>query len=147
MKAHEWHDRGTTSNDPIDAFANFWRGFNNLFAAQGKAQEREKIRAFIQASVTEDRAADILESAKHSVNYLLSEPVVDMRGNNKDTAGNVAAYGTATTERAKLEELAMIIYQVRCNLEHGQKSPNRQRDVQLCASSSPIIAAIVRGDA
>jgi hypothetical protein len=26
----------------------------------------------------------------------------------------------------------MVIYQIRCNLAHGQKSPNRERDVQLC---------------
>lgn len=31
MKAKEWHERGKQVKDPINAFGEHWRGFNNLF--------------------------------------------------------------------------------------------------------------------
>lgn len=34
----------------------------------------------------------------------------------------------------------MIIYQIRCNLEHGQKSPNRERVIMLRKSSLQFTA-------
>ena len=59
------------------------------------------------------------------------------------TASNIKAFLKLNDSISKLQELFMVIYQVRCNLEHGQKSPRRDRDIQLCQSASPIVARIV----
>jgi hypothetical protein len=147
VKAHEWYERGNSSADPIDAFSNYWRAFNNLYSPGRKGQEREKIVAFLRGSITEERAALLLSANADCVNYLVSKPTVDMRGNGKDTGPNIAAYNSATTAFAKLEQLLLVVYQVRCNLEHGQKSPTRQRDVKLCKCSAPIVAALIKSDA
>ena len=66
-----------------------------------------------------------------------------MRGNGRDTSANIQAFNAATDSLAKLQEVFMVIYQVRCNLEHGQKSPSRERDIQLCQAASPLVAHIV----
>jgi len=66
-----------------------------------------------------------------------------MRGNGRDTTANIQAFNVATNSLAKLQEIFMIIYQVRCNLEHGQKSPNSERDIQLCQWASPVVAHVV----
>ena len=147
MKALEWHERGENSADPIDALSNYWRGFNNLYASAGIGQEREKIVAFLRARVTEEQATAVLTANADCITYLVSEPTVDMRGNGKDTAPNIAAYSAASTALAKLEQVLLVIYQVRCNLEHGQKSPSRQRDIELCKCSAPIVAALIKSEA
>jgi hypothetical protein len=147
MKANEWHQRGTEATDPIEAFSNFWRAFNHLFFAASNGPEREKIIAFLRATIAEDKAAHLLESNADCVTYLLSEPIIDMRGNGRDTAPNAAAYSAATGALDELEQVILTIYQVRCNLEHGQKSPSRERDIQLCKCAAPIVAALAKRDA
>lgn len=143
MKAREWFERGKQAADSIDAFSNFWRGFNNLFSPIGNGQERDKIRSFLSRHITEVQAKEIIESNVAGVAYLLSQPVIDMRGNGRDTASCIQAFNATTESLVKLQELFMVIYQVRCNLEHGQKSPHTERDVQLCKSAAPLVAYVV----
>src|SRR6185369_2494101 len=40
-------------------------------------------------------------------------------------------------------ESLMLIYQVRCNFEHGQKSPSRARDEALCEAACPFMSGVV----
>jgi len=143
VKAREWHERGKQAADPIDALASFWRGFNNLYYAVSNGQEREKIKLFLRNNVNEAKAQQLLASHAAQVNYLLSEPVIDMRGNGKDTAPHVEAFNAAPDSLTKLQEVFMVIYQVRCNLEHGQKSPNRNRDVHLCECAALLVAGVI----
>jgi hypothetical protein len=140
-------ERARSAGDPIDAFSNSWRAFNNLFFGNGNEPEREKIKRYLRDKVDEEAARRLLASHPEQINYLLSQPVVDMRDNGRDTASNIESFKRANTSRAKLEELFMVIYQVRCNLEHGQKSPNLERDLLLCGNSAPIVAAVVQHDA
>jgi len=143
VKAHEWYTRGIETSDPIEAFTNFWRGFNSLYATIGKGDERKKIQAFLQNSICEVGALHLLSTHAGCIDYLLSEPVINMRDNVKSTAPNITAFKAASNPLVKLKEVVMLIYQVRCNLEHGQKSPSRERDVLLCHYAARIIAALI----
>jgi hypothetical protein len=143
MQAREWLNRGKAAQSPIDAFTDYWRGFNNLYGPTQGTTELARLRAFLAASVSSAVAAPILADHPEQVAYLLSQPVIDMRGNGRDTAAAIAAFSLAADAQAKLCELFAVIYQVRCNLEHGQKSPTVDRDVRLCECSAPIVAAVV----
>ncbi len=130
MKAREWLLQGRQASDPANAFSCFWRGFNNLYSnpSPEPEPEREKIKRFLSERLPEAKAQDILQANPACVAYLLSQPVIDMRGNGKDTAGHIELFNSAVNSSVKLQEVVMVIYQVRCNLEHGQKSPSRDRD-------------------
>jgi len=143
VTAREWLERGNQATNPIDAFSNFWRGFNNLYFPVGNGLERDKIKLFLSQRISEAQAEEMLQANASGVAYLLSQPVIDMRGNGRDTAQNIQAFNAATGSLTKLQELFIVIYQVRCNLEHGQKSPNRDRDIQLCHFASPLVAHVV----
>jgi len=144
VKAKEWLERGRASSTPIDAFSNFWRGFNSLYAeVTKKGDERSRIRAFLKSNVSADLATQTIDAHPQALDYLISQPVKDMRGNGKDTTSNIDAFAAAKSPQEKICELFMIIYQVRCNLEHGQKSPNRARDIELCRYSSLFVADVV----
>ena len=66
-----------------------------------------------------------------------------MRGNGRDTSANIEQFGREERPLPKLQQLFEVIYQVRCNLEHGQKSPNNERDVDLCRCAAPVVADVV----
>jgi hypothetical protein len=142
VKAGEWLGRGETAADSFDALSNYWRGFNNIFAGQG--QERQLISAFLQSKLDEEFAQELLDAHTQEVADLMSTPVIDMRGNGKDTSQYMAEFGAAATAIEKLVALFMVIYQVRCNLEHGQKSPSQVRDQTLCQAACPFVAGVVR---
>jgi hypothetical protein len=141
LKAREWLGRGDLATDPFDALSNYWRGFNNLFA--GKGQERELISTFLRSQIDEPFAQKLIDEQAKGAKILMQQPVVDMRGNGRDTSLYIDQYDTAETAIEKLEALFMVIYQIRCNFEHGQKSPSRDRDRDLCRTACPFIAALV----
>lgn len=141
MKALEWFQIGKSSNNPFDAFSNYWRGFNNLFAGQG--QERSLIADFLRSEIEEEFANYLLEEHAKEAKELILTPVIDMRRNGKDTAQYIENFELAQSSIEKLVALFMIIYQVRCNFEHGQKSPSRVRDKALCESACPFVAGVL----
>ena len=142
MKAREWSERGEVASDSFDALSNYWRGFNSLFAGQG--QERQLISAFIHSKLDEQFAQALLDGHTQEVVDLISAPVIDMRGNGKDTSQYMAEFGAARTAVEKLVALFMVIYQIRCNFEHGQKSPSRARDETLCKAAYPFVAGVLK---
>jgi len=143
MPSREWLQRGQAAESPIDAFTDFWRGFNSLYGATSGRTELAKIHTFLEAKISSAAAEPILGNHSEQVAYLLSQPVIDMRGNGRNTAAAIAAVKASHDAQVKLCELFTIIYQVRCNLEHGQKSPTVERDVRLCECSAPFVAAVV----
>lgn len=142
MKAKEWLKRGEASTNQFDAFSNYWRGFNNLFT--GKGQERKLISEFLRLNIKEEFAQYLLETYKPRVVELISKPVIDMRGNGKDTLQDLDNFHVGITALEKLVALFMIIYQVRCNFEHGQKSPSNDRDLLLCEAASSFVFEVLK---
>lgn len=147
MKAREWLNRGLRSKDPIDLLTNAWRGFNNLFYSSIGNSEREKINNYLSSNLTESFAKTLIDNHLPEIKYLLSQPVIDMRGNGKDTGESLHNYNNADNNLERLKSLFTIIYQVRCNLEHGQKSPTNERDILLCTSAWPLVAEVVDSNA
>ncbi len=143
MKAREWYNQCLERDDPIDSLTDVWRGFNNLFYSETGGSEREKINNYLSARVSEETAKELIGGHQKEIAYLISQPVVDMRGNGRDTEESINEYNSSGDNLEKLKALFTIIYQVRCNLEHGQKSPTRGRDIELCSSSWPLVAKIV----
>ncbi len=143
MKAQEWLDRGNATHDPIDAFSNYYKGLNNLFSSITSGSERDKIKQLIQDKIPEKNASQILETHSKNIDFLLSTPVIDMRGNGKDTREYIANYNSTKDDIEKLKNVFMVIYQIRCNLEHGQKSPSRERDISLCQNTLPLLDSVI----
>lgn len=105
--AREWLHRGAAASDAFDALSNYWRGFNSLYA--GKGQERELISAFVRARADEQFAQRLLDAHTGESAVLLSQPVIDMRGNGKDTSQHVAEFTAATTASDRLVALFMWV--------------------------------------
>lgn len=143
MKAREWLERGLNHDDPIDCLYNCWMGFNNLYGAYHTGSERNAIKALIDAKVEAAFAQALLDNHKPEIDCFMSRPVIDMRGNRRSSQRDINNYNTSNCPLSKLKSILMVIYQVRCNLVHGEKSPSRVRDVELCKNSWPFVAELV----
>lgn len=143
MKSHEWLGRALESTDPIEQLSNSWRGFNGLYSSSDKISELDKIKRYLDANLSDDVAAQLIENHEREIDYLISTPVIDMRGNGNSTAKNIDAFKTSIDSLERIKSIFCVIYQVRCNLEHGQKSPTSERDVELCVSSWPFVAEVI----
>ena len=141
LKSKEWLDRGDNAQDAFGAFDDYWKGFNNCYA--GKGPERQLIKNFLEHRIKEEDAKDLISQNSTGINYLLSEPAIDMRGNGNDTSQYMDEYNNSESNSGKLVAIFMIIYQIRCNLVHGQKSPSRDRDLHLCESSCGLIRGVI----
>lgn len=143
MKALEWLDRGLNHDDPMDCLNSCWMGFNNLYSAHLSNSEIETIKQFIDANVDVDTAQKLIDNHQTEISYLMSRPIIDMRGNGRNSQRDIDSYNSSDCPLAKLKSILIFIYQVRCNLMHGQKSPSRERDVELCKHSWPFVAELV----
>ena len=129
----------------MDAFTDFWRAFNGLYGTdQTRVTELARIGQFIQAHLSPETAGRLLALHPAQVDRLLSRPVVDMRGNGRDTKSSIAGFLLSNDPVTKIQHLLAVIYQIRCNLEHGQKSLADERDICLCSNAAPIVAEIVK---
>ena len=144
VRAREWLELGHVSTSSIDKVTNYWRGFNALYAAKrSDKDERTKIRNYLEQTFSTLDAQEVLAVDDKALTILLSREVIDMRGNGRDTLPAMKEFDASSDPIRKLAELFMVIYQVRCNLEHGDKSPTDKRDTDLCRASAPFVAAVL----
>ncbi|MGF1788902.1 hypothetical protein L4D00_24250 [Photobacterium swingsii] len=143
MKAVEWLDRGLSHDDPMDCFTNCWIGFNNLYSNYPADSERSSIKNFVDANVTESVAEELINLHNEEISYFISQAVINMSNTEQNTQRDINSYNISESFIAKLKSILMMTYQVRCNVIHGSKSPNRERDVELCRYSWPFIAELV----
>ncbi|MCK8132029.1 HEPN domain-containing protein [Pseudoalteromonas sp. 2CM28B] len=143
MKSIEWLERGLNQNDPIDCLSNCWMGFNSLYSNSSSKTEVDSIKSFIDTNVDLKVAQELLDNHQIEITYFMTRPVIDMRGNGKSSQTDIDIFNSTDCAVSKLKSILMVIYQVRCNLMHGQKSPSRDRDVDLCKHSWPFVAELV----
>ena len=140
----EWLERGMETQDPVDKLSNLWRGFNSLFADESGRYERDKIKTFLSSNSRIISASEIITECSDDVGYLMSQPVIDMRSNGRDSQRDINAFDGTESAIKKLKAIFMVVYQIRCNLEHGQKSPSDERDNLLCLHASSIVTQVLK---
>ena len=144
MKAKEWLARSREGRDSIESFSNSWIAFNGLYSSSRHEPERDKISRCIDENVNDDVAHSLMQKYEEEIAYLLSRPVINLRRKERDTQEHVELFNRSDCFVEKLKSIFMIIYQVRCNLIHGDKSPTRERDLELCANSVGLVCDVVK---
>ena len=150
------------------SFVNIWMAFNGWMAAVTEREtDADMIRAFAANARLIEAYTAIIETSR-PFHRLVSDfaamwPVLNVR-NVRKKLGRDAFWRlqrddlTAACEAANVkrqpsawsagdtpswEQLLRTIYQVRCNLFHGEKSPQNLRDRQLILKSDRILRAFI----
>lgn len=139
--AKKWLALGHDATTPYDAFSNYWWAFSSLLPSSMES-ERRRISGFVSDCVSEDTAGAMLKDAAEQVSFLMRIPVRDMRDQRRNTSNEMQRYQSASTDLEKLDAVMMVVYMVRCNLQHGHKVPDSERDQKLCVAAGTMVVAV-----
>jgi hypothetical protein len=128
------------------AFTQPWAAFNHLYAQHRGDTERDWVMNFIRDHLNEVSADRVLDAAATPIDQLLELPPGDMRLNVDEDRFRArsrrhAAIVRDATQGAieRVAHLAAVLYQVRCNLLHGDKDPISTRDRRLVRACAQIL--------
>lgn len=142
------------NNDPSwEQFPRDWMAFNSIYTARRRPGDSETMAidntivtsfdvaaaSACLADIPSDAVKKLLQLPPGDDRYVPSDP--KYRTTTRELA-KVVASGTGAPE--KLSALIRIVYQVRCNLIHGEKDPNFWRDKSLVRACAPITSVFVR---
>jgi hypothetical protein len=144
--ARSWLSRAESSQDDFDRFTALWIALSSLYGEYQTDGERRAIGDFVFSGshrLGEQQMRSILDHA--GARYFQSRVVRDVRGNGFDTTEDVAVLGnTQRPNRRRLKALLMILYQVRCNLFHGNKVFERDSDDEVISNASGVLDCVVK---
>ena len=143
--ARAWLNKAMASKDSYDKFVYLWFAFNSLYNDYFVGGERRAIKDMLSSDeyrLSEEKINQILHNA--SVSFFKERIIRDGRGNGKDTSEDVAILTGGYSKREKLKALAMILYQVRCNLFHGNKLFGRDSDDKVVENAANVLEDVVR---
>jgi hypothetical protein len=124
---------------PFFRFMTAWIAFNALYASthpRGKS-EREQVRAFAEMQDAVNRHYHLL---KVDEEYLKSIAAIKEHGVWDDRKRKHCQIG----DDLELKDVLDCTYQIRCNLFHGDKFPDNDRDKRLVEAGFKITSEIVR---
>ena len=116
---------------------------------EGKNQRRVLIDAIVD-SISEEDAKYILETMEAEINYLASNPVGNL--DYDDVHPNFYQNAMQDIAQAQLSEratpnrvghLLCVVYQVRCNIEHGKKKLSSNRSQKLFSISNKVLDLVI----
>ena len=143
--ARTWLNKAIASKDSYDKFVYLWFAFNSLYNDYFVGGERRAIKDMLSSDeyrLSEEKINQILHNA--SVSFFKERIIRDGRGNGKDTSEDVAVLTGGYSKREKLQALVMILYQVRCNLFHGNKEFGRDSDDEVVENAANVLEDILR---
>lgn len=125
-----WYDRACSSEDVYDRFICVYIAFNYLYAGTRQKNESERICATRYAEALCDKYD--FDPFSCDVSEYVHTPVRDML--NQDVT-----YPVSNVRKGLFD----AIYQVRCNLFHGNKCIGDPRDAKLVAQGSDVLIGLL----
>ena len=140
----------TSAPKEWNEFAALWMAFNSVYGGETDSRERARVMSCIRRNFTDRAALRVLRAATKPVDRILEIPPGNMLLNRWDPKFRAASQRSAALYRNKgetavgrLAAVGGVLYQVRCNLIHGNKDPNKDRDRMLVRESVAILEALL----
>lgn len=148
----DWYNFGIEHNDPFFVkFVALWMAFNERFSLIKRPKsskeenyhdysERTKINIYCENNEKIIESVHQLVWTSPFIKIFLESGVKDMRAGYL-TKDNENDFKKLTREEGIEQSKALFqtIYQVRCNLFHGSKSPDDKRDINLVRCAGEIM--------
>ena len=145
---------------PYYEYDALWKAFNVYYGSFYKADDPQRIdevdligRAL--RTIPEGKLSSIL-SQTLTQRFRRIEPIADaqmwLRFDRRMVGKHVKArlaleevWAGAPAQIRHLEAVADVLYLVRCNMAHGQKSRYQERDTEVFEATLPVLRALVQG--
>lgn len=145
--ALSWLSKAKSEQDCFNKFISLWFSFNALYNKLITVDERNAIGDLIYSEeyqIDETRIRTILNSS--SVKFFTKRIIRDCRGNGHDTAEDAVILADAHRPlKRRLKALLIILYQIRCNLFHGNKIYERDSDQEVIKNAGNALTDVLSG--
>lgn len=147
QRASEIRSSIIVSKDATNFFGN-WIAFNAYYGGGPDPELRRAMNA-VQDGISSAAATRFLETCKADIAFFRRLPPGDMR-----LAANAEVFRRASTQHlaivfdesvdvvVRASHVIGVVYQVRCNLMHGQKNMNYGRNQRLVRVSNNVLSAL-----
>jgi hypothetical protein len=147
--AQSWFTKAAEQADDFDRFVALWIAFNALYnesCPSPDSKERQAIIAFVfdPANKLDHGVMDRI-LASPEARFFRQRTIRDVRGGARDTSEDAKILGRQTDPRRRIKALLMILYQVRCNLFHGNKMYGRDSDQEVVSNAANALMEVLRG--
>lgn len=129
--AREWLKKAKGFSDDYDRFISAFIALNFLYGGRSGVSGRDKMVECLE-EICEIHHIDPFETDPYEY---YKQPIIDMRPDKHRKV--------PITIKGNPHSLFESIYQVRCNLFHGNKSLNDERDKRLVAQGAEVIIGIL----
>lgn len=153
--AKKWFDLGKLyakyekeNNKIFVEFIMYWVAFNCLYNSCVDSEENNRIRAYCKQNMSLLKEYNAFE--KKQIEILKKSPICNMWrkiSTNRECCKKTEKICKkrhdnllSDNEDEKISALFQTMYQVRCNLFHGGKSPSDDRDRELVQASAVILS-------
>lgn len=144
--AASWLKKAETEKDDFDKFISLWFAFNALY---NQFFHHSEIDAIYNLIFSHDKKIEYTELRDiltlNSSTFFENRIIRDCRGNGKDTIEYAAKLkDNSNSLRYRLFYLLKILYQVRCNLFHGNKMFDSDSDQEIIKNAASSMELIIR---
>ena len=119
-------------------------------AYENGGDQRSTIISAIESSLSEDTCQEVLTNFESDIEYLHNNPVGDLRFENSDERFSrngsrdiQAVLNTDNSSQTRLANLICVVYQIRCNLDHGHKELTTARSQKLFDIGNRVISSVI----
>ena len=135
-----WIDKGKLTNNNFDKFICYWIAFNCYYAnkTQIYGAERKMIHALKNDNECVDMFKEIYKNGAYShlfAKLIEISPVYENIPNSNKNSSKL--------KKISFANIIETLYLVRCNLFHGSKAQEKDRDIEVIAAAAPILELIV----
>jgi hypothetical protein len=145
--ARRFRERGIPGGQE---FIQDWVSFNACYNAAGGKSERDRVTNIIREYIAPGEATQLLQNLASAVEYFSRLPPGDDRRaahnpnfRRQSTEDLQVVNDVSATPVERLARLMSVVYQVRCNLMHGDKDPDSKRDRELVKYSRVVLQQVL----
>lgn len=119
-------------------FISLWVTFNAIYelTCSSVSGDKNKVSAFSELPEAQSTHIELMSSAvyKQAVDILAENGILKLPSRNSRQEIN---------DINNLKEVMLCVYQVRCNLFHGGKTPEDARDLEVVGAAYTIVAELI----
>lgn len=142
--ARAWYLKARDEEDQFDRFVYLWFSFNILYSEYMTNDERWAIRKFVQSRVHSIRNVEQIlnhDDSRYFVRRIIRNCRIDDTQDTSELAAKLKNPRNLKTVR--FEALMLILYQVRCNLFHGNKLFSSESDQEVVMHAANVLESIL----
>jgi len=136
----------------VSEFRDNWLALQAYSTAyESGGDQRSTIIDVIKSSLSEESCQTILTEFENDIQYLHTSPVGNLRFDDADEKfyrngcrDIQTVLNTDNSSQLRLANLVCVVYQIRCNLDHGHKELTTSRSQTLFDIGNRIISALIQ---